>query len=185
MQKAHDKVEWNFLLTVFEVFRVWVEIYHPIPTVYHYSEIHIVIKWQPMQQNRPLRGDPLSSYLFIICAVVLSRLLLREEQLVSLTRRNEAEVMADCVEKYCRWSGQTVNLAKSARFNLASSHQRMSLGLFSKAYQEIEAAGQLIWILSVHLENTFSLTRQVAQKANYFCYIQYDLLKIILLPYFR
>ena len=65
--------------------------------------------------------------------------------------------MADCVGKYCRWSGQTVNLAKSARFNLAYSHQRMSLGLFSKAYQEIEAARQLIWILSVHLENTFSV----------------------------
>ena len=45
MQTAHDKVEWNFLVTVFEVFRVWVEIYHSNTTVYHYSEIHIVIKW--------------------------------------------------------------------------------------------------------------------------------------------
>ena len=48
-------------------------------------------------------------------------MLLREEQLGSLkgvkvTRRIEVEVMADCVEKYCRWSGQTVNLAKSGIF---------------------------------------------------------------------
>ena len=81
----------------------------------------LLLNGSPCSRIDPSRGDPLSPYLFIICAEVLSRLLLREEHLGSLkgvkvTRRNEVEVMADCVEKYCRWSGQTVNIAKSSIF---------------------------------------------------------------------
>ena len=53
----------------------------------------------------------------MVVAHVVEKTLQREEQLGSLkgvkVTRNEVEVMADCVEKYCRWSGQTVNLAKS------------------------------------------------------------------------
>ena len=68
-------------------------------------------------------------------AHVVEKTLQREEQLGSLkgvkVTRNEVEVMADCVEKYCRWSGQTVNLAKSGIFT-SKNFSRASLQSLSR-----------------------------------------------------
>jgi hypothetical protein len=103
----------------------------------------ILINGSPFGHFAPKRGlrqgDPLSPFLFILGSEALSRLLLKQESLgllkgISISRNNypishllfaddliifakatsaEASVIKGCLDNYCRWSGQAVNISKS------------------------------------------------------------------------
>ena len=80
---------------------------------------------------------------------------------VKVTRRNEVEVMADCVEKYCRWSGQTVNLAKSGIFT-SKNVSRASLQSLSKNW-----GCRTINLDSKYLGNPLFLTKRRFEDFNF------------------
>jgi hypothetical protein len=83
MHKVYDRVEWNFLEATmvkmgFEA--RWVQIVMTCVTSVHFA---ILVNGSPGEWFRPSRGirqgDPMSPYLFLICAEVLSSLLSQTE----------------------------------------------------------------------------------------------------------
>lgn len=76
MSKAYDKIEWKFMVKTFKVM---------VKLIKHYIETfsyRILINRKPSKQFFPERelhkGDPLSPYLFVIYADVISKMLRRE-----------------------------------------------------------------------------------------------------------
>ena len=143
LQKAYDRVNWNFLHVVLKNFGFDEKFMKWILECVSTMSFKLLINGGKTGQFRPKRGlrqgDPLSSYLFILCQEVLSRILEKEFKeknisgvkasigstpithvmyaddvvIFSKACRREANVINDCLEKYCRWSGQLLNRAKS------------------------------------------------------------------------
>jgi hypothetical protein len=144
MEKAFDRMEWPFILAILNQLRfssIWISWVRTCITSTSFS---ILLNGSPFGQCTPERGlrqgDPLSPFLFILGTEVLSRLLLREEIKGSLKglriARNcapinhllfaddlllfgkaslsEAACLRSCLEKYCSWSGQSINASKSS-----------------------------------------------------------------------
>lgn len=80
MEKAYDRVEWPFLFEVLRYLgfsKTWIHLINQcVSTVSH----SIVLNGSPFGLFTPQRGfcqgDPISHFLFILCAASLSRLLL-------------------------------------------------------------------------------------------------------------
>ena len=144
MEKAFDRMEWSFLLAIlsklgFSAIGVsWIRTYISTPS------FSILLNGSPFGLISPVRGlrqgDPLSHFLFILGSKVFSRLMVKEERNGSLhglqiTRNytpihhllfadnllifgkatvTVAATIKSCLDKYCRWSGQLVNAAKSS-----------------------------------------------------------------------
>jgi hypothetical protein len=144
MEKAFDKLEWNLILAVMKnlgfhaVWLQWIE------TCISSSSFSILLNGSPFGLFLPKRGlrqrDPLSPFLFILGSEVLSRLLLKEERLGNIKGMKiassssainhllfaddlllfgkasllEAASIKGCLNKYCSWSGQSINSRKSS-----------------------------------------------------------------------
>ncbi|XP_074306671.1 uncharacterized protein LOC141641928 [Silene latifolia] len=101
MAKAYDRVEWNFLRRVLEVMNFdqgWINRVMACVSSVSFS---VLINGSPSEEFKPERGlrqgDPLSPYLFILCAEAFSNLLRRavaEEALHGLKISNEAPAIS-------------------------------------------------------------------------------------------
>jgi hypothetical protein len=144
MEKAFDRMEWPFILAILKQLgfsSIWIDW---VRTCIISASFSILLKGSPFAHFTPERGlrqgDPLSPFLFILGSEVLSRLLLREESIGSLKglriARNcalinyllfandlllfrkatliEAASLKSCLDKYCSWSGKSINASKSS-----------------------------------------------------------------------
>lgn len=89
MGKAYDRVEWDFLEAIMLKLGFsagWINLIMTCVRTVTYS---IVVNGTPMWNIRPSRGirqgDPISTYLFLICAEALSSLLNHAEMSVAIT----------------------------------------------------------------------------------------------------
>lgn len=84
MSKAYDRIEWAFLARVLDQLGfdpVWVNWVMECVSTVSYSYLINGAPYGQVPPNRGLRqGDPLSPYLFILCAEVLTGLCLKEQQ---------------------------------------------------------------------------------------------------------
>ena len=143
LQKAYDRVNWKFIQAVLlhfgfnEVFTKWI-----IACISSVS-FEVLVNGGKSESFKPSRGlrqgDLLPPYLFILGQEILSRLLDHELSLKNVsgiktsirgptishvmyaddivlfskaTRRDAATLMKT-LDKYCKWSGQAINMGKS------------------------------------------------------------------------
>ncbi|KAL5561445.1 hypothetical protein UlMin_031192 [Ulmus minor] len=158
IQKAYDRLSWQFLEAVLKAFGFHPKWINWIVTCCSTTKMTLLLNGAPVRSFFPKRGlrqgDPLSPFLFILCMEVLSRLINKkvEDGLISgfkISRHspalhhlffaddvflmgkcsiNEAFYFKECLDDFCRWSGQSFNALKSnIFFNPAASRQTTSL----------------------------------------------------------
>lgn len=141
LKKAYDCLEWGFVDKALETWGFSSEVRRLIFNCISSVEYEILVNGSSVGKVEPARGlrqgDPLSPYLFILCAEVLSRLVAKEvriqgikvcreapaishllyadDLLISCRANNEnVQALLGCLETYCSWSGQAINTEKSS-----------------------------------------------------------------------
>ncbi|KAL5553040.1 hypothetical protein UlMin_040441 [Ulmus minor] len=156
LQKAYDKLSWQFLGKVLKAFGfhpIWI---HQVMTCISSARMSILLNGSSVHNFTPKRGlrqgDPLYPYLFIIAMEVLSRLIQQkvDSGLISgfkISRHtpalhhlffaddvfllgkctfNEASQFKDCLDRLYHWSGQSFNALKSNIFFNNSANRRVA-----------------------------------------------------------
>ena len=154
ISKACDQVEWHFLQSIMEKMGFpagWIERVMSCVTTPSFS---ILMNGKPYGMIQPSRGihqeDPISPYLFLLCAEGLTTLLKKAElegriKGVSICRgapkitnlmfaddsllfcqatRAEGETIAEILQTYERASGQSINLEKSSAYFSTNTSER-------------------------------------------------------------
>ena len=147
-KKAYDSLEWEFILSMLRAMgfdQKVIMLIHQCISIVHYTHLLNGTKSSSIEPSRGLRqGDPLSPFLFIMCADVLARMINREvlrgaikavkvnpgaDAISKLfyaddvilfcdAKTSEVEALMQCIEKYCLWSGQTISVEKFGIFVL-------------------------------------------------------------------
>jgi hypothetical protein len=161
MEKAFDKMEWPFILSIMKKLGfhpIWISWIETCISSSHFSILINGSSFGNFSPGRGLRqGDPVSPFLFILGSEVLSHLLQREETLgnirgMIIAKSNPAIhhlLFADdlllfgkatiseacsiklCLDKYCLWSGQTINASKSSIRFSKNSNPTTTLNILS------------------------------------------------------
>ena len=144
MSKAYDRVEWNFLEVLLEKMgfdRVWIRWIMACVTSVSFSVLLNGNSHGFIKPERGIRqGDPLSPFIFILCAEALVNCLQTSEEagrlhgiklsdscpsvhhllfaddslLMCKANTEEAAELMDCIQRYGEASGQRVNYQKSS-----------------------------------------------------------------------
>ncbi|KAL0011163.1 hypothetical protein SO802_006271 [Lithocarpus litseifolius] len=154
ISKAYDRVEWHFLHRIMEKLgfpTIWIDRVMSCVTT---TSLSILINGKPYGLIHPSRGirqgDPLSPYLFLLCAEGFTALLKEAESEgrikgVSICRgapqitnlmfaddsllfcqatRAEGETITEILQTYERASGQRINLEKSSAYFSSNTSDR-------------------------------------------------------------
>lgn len=143
ISKAYDRLEWGFLRHIMEKFgfhEVWMDRIMQLVCSVSYSFLHNGVEFGNVVPRRGLRqGDPISPYLYIMCAEGLSAIIRRHETVgllhgCTIARgaptishllfaddcyfffkaiEVEASVMKGILNRYAEISGQLINYSKS------------------------------------------------------------------------
>uniref|UniRef100_A0A803NSM4 Reverse transcriptase domain-containing protein n=1 Tax=Cannabis sativa TaxID=3483 RepID=A0A803NSM4_CANSA len=146
MEKAYDKMDWDFIMEVLNFHGFKNPLLGWIKSCIQIKKMNLMINGVKQGTIHPTsglrQGDPLSPTLFILAADMLSRLLqdyTSEGRIkgIKVTRSapaithlmfaddvvlfgqatiKEAQAFLECLQKYCAWSGQAINLQKSTVF---------------------------------------------------------------------
>ena len=144
MEKAFDRMEWSFLLTILKQLgfnSIWITWVRNCIISASFSILLNGSSFGHFTPERRLRqGNPFSPFLFILGSKVLSRLLLSEESKGSMkglriarycapinnllfaddlllfgkASISEAACFKSCLDRYCCWSSQSINVSKSS-----------------------------------------------------------------------
>ncbi|XP_010676027.1 uncharacterized protein LOC104891937 [Beta vulgaris subsp. vulgaris] len=145
MEKAYDRLEWNYIFTTLEKLGFaaqWVNWVKACITSTSFSVLVNGIPGEKFSPSRGIRqGDPLSPFLFILCAELLARLLssaasgptkpigvpigrsgvkvpfltFADDTMIFAKATNySCLVIRQILDKYCAMSGQLVNYHKSS-----------------------------------------------------------------------
>jgi hypothetical protein len=144
MSKAYDRVEWTYLFGIMERMgfkKKWIDLIRKCVTTTSFS---VIFNGEPLEKFKPTRGirqgDPISPYLFLLCAKGLScllnknndqekgivvaknapkisHLLFADDSLLFFkANANGAEEIKMLLNAYCDASGQRINYEKSSIF---------------------------------------------------------------------
>nr|XP_048336943.1 uncharacterized protein LOC107411956 [Ziziphus jujuba var. spinosa] len=159
MQKAYDRVDWGVLTRILSKLGFSHKINGLILRCISTESVELLLNGSvcgKVNMERGIRqGDPLSPFLFIIYSELLSRMLQKLEREgkihgVKIGRTNpaishllftddillfcradlrEMRELQKCIDQYCCWTGQRVNLAKSGCFFSKNTHSRIKVGI--------------------------------------------------------
>uniref|UniRef100_A0A803Q9D0 Reverse transcriptase domain-containing protein n=1 Tax=Cannabis sativa TaxID=3483 RepID=A0A803Q9D0_CANSA len=146
MEKAYDKMDWDFLMEALSFHGFKNPLLGWIKSCIQIQSMNVLINGVKQGSINPTsglrQGDPLSPTLFIVAADLLSRLLqdytnngrikgfkvtrtapsithlmfADDVVLFGQATIKEAQAFMECLQTYCAWSGQAVNLRKSTVF---------------------------------------------------------------------
>lgn len=162
--------------------------------MYFHCEIYNSVEWWYGPKITPTRGlrqgHPLSPYLFIFVITVLARLINRENNqgnlngmklsqaapqitkllyaddvlLFGKAKHAEVDSIMECLNKYCEWSGQQINLEKSGLFASKGVHAQFLEQIRSqKGYKKLPHNTKYLRVplfLSSHHKKDFNYLKE-------------------------